>query len=156
MCIVALGRMDFAMERYSYSLFLLSSDPPLPLPLRERERCNSHCYVPLPDDGWGLRVNGNSSLNCLSVSISVNPYCHAVNIPIVTACYFDLLSYHVYIFPCPLQGKILYANEDTFDGVFHSGHVEGKGTLTCRHTDFYFTGNFKNSLVCLIVIIDII
>ena len=41
----------------------------------------------------------------------------------------------------------MYSNGDVFDGVFHSGHIEGKGKLTCQHNGVQFTGEFKNSLV---------
>ena len=41
----------------------------------------------------------------------------------------------------------MYSNNDVFEGVFHSGHIEGKGTLTCQHNGVNFSGAFKNSLV---------
>lgn len=44
------------------------------------------------------------------------------------------------------QGKIKYSNGDLFTGTFHSGHIEGKGTLKCTNGVEY-VGDWKGSLV---------
>ena len=41
----------------------------------------------------------------------------------------------------------MYSNGDVFEGIFHSGHIEGRGKLTCQHNGVNFEGDFKNSLV---------
>ena len=43
----------------------------------------------------------------------------------------------------------MYYNNDVFEGVFHSGHIEGKGKLVCQHNGVQFSGEFKNSLVSM-------
>ncbi len=46
----------------------------------------------------------------------------------------------------PSQGKILYANGDTFDGHFTVGHIEGRGVLKCQNGVEY-NGEWKHSQV---------
>ena len=46
----------------------------------------------------------------------------------------------------PSQGKILYANGDTFVGHFTVGHIEGRGVLKCQNGVEY-NGEWKHSQV---------
>ena len=45
-----------------------------------------------------------------------------------------------------LQGRIIYANGDKFEGHFVNGHVEGKGKLKCTNFMSY-DGEWKHSQV---------
>ena len=88
----------------------------------------------------GLRhgkVIGAYICNCFAGILCNLSVLYTVAIVYLTCCCYDL------------QGKIMYYNNDVFEGVFHSGHIEGKGKLVCQHNGVQFSGEFKNSLVSM-------
>lgn len=59
-----------------------------------------------------------------------------------------------FIVLCWMQGRIVYSNGDTFDGLFRDGQIEGEGTLKCANGVEY-NGDWKHSQVSFFLFLSL-